>query len=95
MAGSPMPNVNQLITWATWMAACVVAFPVTLTVTLPVTLTRSGTVVVTALLSAIRGHTAAICVFSCSDYPQSAAQLMLWMQQRRQSSLGQNKISPL
>lgn len=34
---------------------------------LPVTLLRTGTVVVTVLLSAIEGHAVAIYVFSCSD----------------------------
>lgn len=64
MAGRPMKNVNQLITWATWTEVGVVVLPVTL----PVTLMRMGTVVVTVLLSAIRGRTVAIYVLSCSDY---------------------------
>ena len=63
MAGSPMPNVSQLITVATWTAVGAVVLPVTL----PVTLMRPGTVAVTVLLSAIRGHAEAIYVFSCSD----------------------------
>lgn len=60
MAGSPMLNVNQLITVAKCTAAAVV-----LPVRLAVMLMRTGTVGV--LLSAIRGHTGAICVFNFSD----------------------------
>lgn len=59
MAGNPMLNVNQLTTVATCTAVGVVW--------LPVSLVRTGTVVVTVLLSAIRGHAEAIYVFSCSD----------------------------
>lgn len=58
-----MLNVNQLITWATWTAVGVVVLPVRL----PVTLMRTGTVVVTMLLTAIRGHTVAIYMFRSSQ----------------------------
>lgn len=62
MAGSPMVKVNQLITVATWTAAVVVPLAVMLPVTLP------GAVVITVLLSAIRGNTVAIYVFSCFGF---------------------------
>lgn len=63
MAGSPRLKVSQFITLAKWTLAGVVLFPVALVVTLR----RSGPAIVTVVLSAIRGCTAALYVFSCLD----------------------------
>lgn len=61
MAGSPRLKVSQFITLAKWTLVAVL-----LLVALKVEMTRSGTAIVT-MLSAIRGCTAALYVFSCLD----------------------------
>lgn len=61
MAGSPRLKVSQFITLAKWTLVAV------LLVALTVEMTRSGTAIVTMLLSTIRGCTAALYVFSCLD----------------------------
>lgn len=67
MAGSPRLKVSQFITLAKWTLAGVVVLSVALAVALVVILMRSEIAIVTVLLSAIRGCTAALYFFSCLD----------------------------
>lgn len=65
MAGSPRLKVSQFITLAKWTLVAVLLVAVLLAA-LKMEMTRSGTAIVT-MLSAIRGCTAALYVFSCLD----------------------------